>query len=77
MRHRIRNTDGEYTLGIGRDQFQPKVKWFPFKHGSEAQKEGFSDYSTDKWKTSFKRDKEFKEWKKKFYSQMLKPLEYS
>jgi hypothetical protein len=77
MRHKIRNTDGEYTLGIGRDQFQPKVKWFPFKHGSEDIKEGFTDYSQDKWKVPFKRDKEWKAWKKKFYGQMLKPLEHS
>jgi hypothetical protein len=77
MRHKIRNSDGEYTLGIGRDQFQPKVKWYPFKHESEAQKEGCSDYNTDKWKKRFKRDKEWKAWKKKFYGQMLRPLEHS
>jgi hypothetical protein len=67
MRHRIRNTDGEYTSGIGRDQYQPKVKWKPFKHESETIKEGFTDYSQDKWKA----------WKKKFYEQVLEPLEHS
>jgi hypothetical protein len=78
IRHRIRNTDGEYTSGIGsRDQYQPKVKWKPFKHESETIKEGFTDHSQDKWKVSFKRDKEWKAWKKKFYGQMLRPLEHS
>ena len=78
IRHRIRNTDGEYTSGIGSsDQYQPKVKWKPFKHESETIKEGFTDHSQDKWKVSFKRDKEWKAWKKKFYEQVLEPLEHS
>lgn len=28
MRHKIKNTDGEYTLGIGRDQYINPIKWF-------------------------------------------------
>ena len=27
MRHKIKNSDGEYTLGIGRKQFINPVKW--------------------------------------------------
>ena len=27
MRHKIKNSDGEYTLGIGREQFVNPVKW--------------------------------------------------
>ena len=27
MRHKIRNSDGEYTLGIGREHFVNTVKW--------------------------------------------------
>lgn len=27
IRHKIKNSDGEYTLGIGRDQFVNPVKW--------------------------------------------------
>jgi len=27
MRHKIRNSDGEYTLGIGRDQYINPIKW--------------------------------------------------
>jgi hypothetical protein len=27
MRHKIRNSDGEYTLGIGREHFINPVKW--------------------------------------------------
>ena len=27
MRHKIKNSDGEYTLGIGRDQYINPVKW--------------------------------------------------
>ena len=27
MRHKIKNSDGEYTLGIGREHFVNTVKW--------------------------------------------------
>jgi hypothetical protein len=27
MRHRVANSDGVYSLGIGREHYQPKVKW--------------------------------------------------
>ena len=27
MRHKIKNSDGEYTLGIGRDQYINPIKW--------------------------------------------------
>ena len=27
MRHKIRNSDGEYTLGIGREQYIKPIKW--------------------------------------------------
>ena len=27
MRHKIKNSDGEYILGIGREQFINPVKW--------------------------------------------------
>ena len=32
MRHKVRNADGFYTLGIGREHFVPVVKWKLYEH---------------------------------------------
>jgi hypothetical protein len=35
MRHRVANSDGVYSLGIGREHFVKKIQWRPYK-GSES-----------------------------------------
>lgn len=33
LRHHVKNSDGEYTLGIGRDQYISKIKWKMYEGG--------------------------------------------
>ena len=54
MRHKIRNSDGEYTLGIGREQYINPVKWRIYVPPFEILSDDF-----DKMFEEFKKSHEF------------------
>jgi hypothetical protein len=79
MRHRVRNSDNKYTLGIGREHYQTPIKWKCYVSPLDDA-DRISDFITyQAWKKEnrHRNDKEFKEWKKEFYGRVLKPLEHS
>jgi hypothetical protein len=75
MRHRVRNSDGKYTIGIGREHYKPAVKWRLYESDIEDKKRLFPESGLEQdWKEPYEVDVG---WKKEFYGQVLKPLKHS